>query len=44
MLVLGPKEAENGAVAVRSRVGDEGAMDLDAFIKKVCDEIRTKKL
>ncbi len=44
MLVLGPKEAESGAVAVRSRAGDEGAMDLDAFIEKVCDEIRTKKL
>ena len=44
MLVLGPKEAESGTVAVRSRVGDEGAMDLDAFIARIRDEIDSKKM
>ena len=44
MLVLGPKEAESGTVAVRSRAGDEGAMDLDAFIARIRDEIDTKKM
>ncbi len=44
MLVLGPKEAESGTVAVRSRSGDEGAMALDAFIARIRDEIDTKKM
>ena len=44
MLVLGPKEAESGTVAVRSRAGDEGAMDLDAFIARIRDEIDSKKM
>jgi threonyl-tRNA synthetase len=44
MLVLGPKEAESGTVAVRSRAGDEGAMPLDAFIARIKDEIDSKKL
>ena len=44
MLVLGPREAESGSVAVRSRTGDEGAMELRAFIEKVCGEIREKTL
>ena len=44
MLVLGPREAESGSVAVRSRTGDEGAMELQAFIEKVCGEIREKTL
>jgi len=42
MLVLGPKEAESGAVAVRSRAGDEGAMALDDFLSRVRDEIDRK--
>ncbi len=44
LLVIGDKEAESGAVAVRSRAGDEGAMELDAFIARVKDDIATKKL
>lgn len=39
MLVLGDKEAESGQVSVRTRNGgDEGAMDLDAFIAKIKEE------
>jgi threonyl-tRNA synthetase len=39
MLVTGPKEADAGAVAVRSRVkGDEGAMPLEEFIAKLKSE------
>ena len=44
MLVIGPKEAEGGTVAVRSRAGDEGAMTLDDFITRVKNEIVTKKI
>ncbi len=44
MLVLGPKEAESGTVAVRSRAGDEGAMPLDDFIARIRNEIDTKKM
>ena len=43
MLVIGPKEAESGTVAVRSRTGDEGAMDLNDFMARVRDEIDSKK-
>ena len=40
MLILGQKEEEAGNIAVRSRfLGDEGAKDLDAFIKEVREEI-----
>ena len=40
MLILGQKEEEAGNIAVRSRfLGDEGAKDLDAFIKDVREEI-----
>ena len=43
MLVIGDKEAESGAVAVRSRKdGDLGAMPVDAFIEKITEEIRTR--
>jgi threonyl-tRNA synthetase len=39
MLVTGPKEAEAGAVAVRSRVkGDEGAIPLEEFISRLKSE------
>ena len=44
LLVIGDKEAESGAVAVRSRAGDEGAMPLDDFIARIRDEIDTKKM
>ncbi len=43
MLVLGAKEAEEGTVAVRDRkVGDAGAMTLEAFIAKATEEIENK--
>lgn len=39
MLVTGPKEAEAGAVAVRSRAkGDEGAIPLEEFIARLKSE------
>ena len=45
MLVLGAKEAETGAVSVRSRfAGDEGVCPLSEFIDKICEEIRTKAI
>ena len=42
MLVLGDKEVEEKKVAVRGRAGDLGAMELDAFIAKIVEEIETK--
>ena len=40
MLVVGPKEAEEGLVSVRSRfAGDEGQKDLKDFIRAVREEI-----
>ncbi len=44
LLVIGDKEAESGAVAVRSRAGDEGAMPLDDFIARIRGEIDAKKM
>ena len=45
MLVVGDKEMENGQVAVRSRKeGDLGAVDLDAFISRITEEIKTKAI
>ena len=44
MLVIGAKEAENGAVAVRSRKGvDLGAMPVDRFMEDILCEIREKR-
>ena len=43
MLIIGDKEAENGTVAVRSRKGgDLGTMQLDDFMNKVVEEVRTR--
>jgi threonyl-tRNA synthetase len=45
MIVIGDKEMENRAVAVRSRKdGDLGAMPIDDFIVRISEEIRTKAL
>lgn len=46
MLVVGAAEQENGTVSVRKRGedGDLGAMELNTFINKICEEIRTKSL
>ena len=40
LLVIGDKEAENGQVAVRSREGDEGAVDFAEFLARVKAESR----
>ena len=43
MLVIGAKEVESNAVAVRSRkAGDIGQMPIDEFIAKIQEEIETK--
>lgn len=43
MLVIGDKEMENRAVAVRSRKdGDLGAMSIDEFVGKITEEVNTK--
>jgi threonyl-tRNA synthetase len=43
MLVIGDKEVENKAVAVRSRKdGDLGSMDVDAFVEKIVAEIASR--
>ena len=45
MLVIGAKEAETGAVSVRSRyAGDEGVHPLGEFIDQISEEIRTKAI
>ena len=43
MLVTGDREAESGAVAVRTRSGEDlGAMPLDAFIERITGEIKSR--
>ncbi len=43
MLVVGDKEAEAGAVAVRTRSGeDKGAVALEDFIASITEEIKTR--
>ena len=43
MLVIGAKELEANAVAVRSRkAGDVGQMLVDDFVAKIKEEIETK--
>jgi len=43
MLVVGDREAAEGAVAVRSRSGgDLGSQPLDAFVASACDEVNRK--
>lgn len=43
MLVVGDKDVEAGTISVRSRKeGDKGAMDVDAFIKQIKEEIDNK--
>ncbi|MCS6900406.1 MAG: threonine--tRNA ligase [Myxococcales bacterium] len=44
LCVVGPREAENDAVGVRSREqGDLGAMSVDAFLARLLDEISTRR-
>jgi threonyl-tRNA synthetase len=43
MLVVGDKEIENSSIAVRSRKeGDLGSVAVEAFVKKLVEEINTK--
>ena len=43
ILVVGAQEEEEGKVAVRSREnGEEGQMDLQAFIQRITEEVQTK--
>ena len=45
LLVVGDKEMEAGAVAVRARGGkDLGAMSLDAFVQRITSDIANKSL
>ena len=45
MLVIGDKDIENGTVSVRERKeGDLGAMPLEDFIRRITEEVETKKL
>ena len=45
MLVVGDREAAEGAVAVRSRSGgDLGSQPLDAFVASAREEVNTKGL
>ena len=46
MLIVGANEEESKTVSVRKRGedGDLGSMELNTFINKICEEIRTKSL
>ena len=44
LLILGDKEAENGAVAVRSRAGDEGSVPFAEFKARILKEIADKTI
>jgi len=44
MLVIGDKEAEDGTLAVRDRVGGQFTMSVEEFLAKITEEVETKKL
>ena len=45
MLIVGEREMEAGEVAVRHRkIGDLGSMPVAAFVERIVEEIRTKRL
>ena len=45
MLIIGDKEMENDAIAIRSRKeGDLGQMTVDSFINKIINEVNEKVL
>jgi threonyl-tRNA synthetase len=45
MLVVGPRDAEQGTVSVRDRIeGDLGSMPLAAAIDKLTEEVRSKRV
>ena len=44
MLIMGPKETEEGTVSVRSRVdGDQGGMSTSELVMRLCREVSEKK-
>lgn len=43
--IIGEKEVESGTLSIRSRfTGNEGGLPVDAFLDRLQDEIRTRKL
>jgi threonyl-tRNA synthetase len=45
MLVVGPKEAESGQVALRDRIdGDLGAMPVDEALARLTEEVQERKI
>ena len=45
MLVVGPRDAEQGTVSVRDRIeGDLGSVPLAVAIEKLADEVRSKRV
>jgi threonyl-tRNA synthetase len=45
MLVVGPRDAENGTVSVRDRIdGDLGAMPLAAAVERLGEEVRSRRV
>ncbi|HIF34502.1 MAG TPA: threonine--tRNA ligase [Planctomycetaceae bacterium] len=45
MLVVGPREAENGQVAVRDRIdGDLGAVSIDEALSRLSEEVRERRV
>ncbi len=44
ILVVGEKEAADNSVSVRSRLGEEGSVSLDAFVDRIVKEIDEKKV
>ncbi len=43
MLIIGEKEAEAGNISVRDRSNETVQMELNEFVEKVCDQIRTRE-
>ena len=44
IIIIGEKEEQEGNISLRSRAGDEGAIDLDTFIERINKEIKNKDL
>lgn len=44
IIIIGEKEEQEGNISLRSRVGDEGAIDLTTFIERINKEIKNKDL
>lgn len=44
IIIIGEKEEQEGNISLRSRAGDEGAVDLGTFIERINKEINNKEL